>query len=55
LPPLENRAAVAWLQNFRRLVTRYEHSLENFTGCSISLVPSSCCAIYEMGSSYFPT
>jgi transposase len=22
----------AWLQNFRRLVTRYEHSLENFTG-----------------------
>jgi len=22
----------AWLQNFRRLVTRYEHSLDNFTG-----------------------
>lgn len=22
----------AWLQNFRWLVTRYEHSLENFTG-----------------------
>lgn len=22
----------AWLQNFRRLVTRYEHSLDNYTG-----------------------
>ena len=22
----------AWLQNFRWLVTRYEHSLEDFTG-----------------------
>jgi transposase len=22
----------AWLQNFRRLVTRYEYSLDNFTG-----------------------
>jgi transposase len=22
----------AWLQNYRRLVTRYEHYLENFTG-----------------------
>jgi transposase len=23
---------LAWLQNFRRLVTHYEHSLDNFTG-----------------------
>ena len=22
----------AWLQNFRRLVTRYEHTLDNYTG-----------------------
>jgi transposase len=22
----------SWLQNFRRLFTRYEHSLDNFTG-----------------------
>lgn len=35
----------AWLQSFRRLVTRYEHSLENFTGmihlgCSLILLRS---------------
>ena len=33
----------AWLQNFRRLVTRYEHSLDNFTGmvhlaCALVLI-----------------
>lgn len=33
----------AWLQNFRRLVTRYEYRLENFTGmlhlaCSLILL-----------------
>ena len=33
----------AWLQNFRRVVTRYEHRLENFTGmlhlaCSVILL-----------------
>jgi len=33
----------AWLQSFRRLVTRYEHSLDNFVGmiqlaCSLILL-----------------
>lgn len=31
----------AWLQNFRRLVTRYEHSLDNFT----SMVHLACALI----------
>jgi IS4 transposase len=35
----------AWLQSFRRLVTRYKHSLENFTGmlhfaCAVPLAPT---------------
>jgi len=29
----------AWLQNSRRLVTRYEHSLDNSPACSISPAP----------------
>jgi len=31
----------AWLQNFRRLVTRYEHRLDNFTG----MIHLGCCLI----------
>jgi transposase len=29
---VENRKAVAWLQNFRRLVVRYERHAENLLG-----------------------
>ena len=31
----------AWLQNFRRLVTRYEYHLDNFTG----MLHLACCMI----------
>jgi transposase len=31
----------AWLQSFRRLVTRYEHHLKNFTG----MLHLGCCLI----------
>jgi transposase len=31
----------AWLQSFRRLVTRYEHHLDNFTG----MLHLGCCLI----------
>jgi hypothetical protein len=40
----------AWLQNYRRIVLRYERHSENFL-CYTSLVASSCCGVYEMISS----
>jgi transposase len=41
----------AWLQNFRRLVTRWEYHADNFLGSCSSDASSSCCAIYEMAYS----
>ena len=42
----------AWLQNYRRIVVRYERHSENFLGSYTLLVASSCCGDYEMTSSY---
>ena len=40
----------AWLQNFRRLVVRYERFAENFLGMLRLAAASFCCGVYEMAS-----
>jgi transposase len=44
----------AWLQNFRRIVVRYEDSLRTFSGCYIWPAASFCCGVYDMASSELP-
>jgi transposase len=40
----------AWLHNSRRLVTRWEYSIDNFLGFLRSRAPKFCTAIHEMAS-----
>jgi len=42
--PLEDRGLFAWLHNYRRVVTRWEHYVENYPAWCSSPARESCSA-----------